>query len=155
MNGKRKRHQKILELIGSTRIGTQAALAGALEQNGVQVTQSTLSKDVRELGIIKAPGDDGVPRYQAPGTARALLHGEDLLIRELADFVIALDGAGNTLVVKTLTGHAQGVCEAIDQAQWPEAVGTISGENTIFILCRSASQLEALRNRIVDITGEL
>ena len=69
--------------------------------------------------------------------------------------VVDLDGAGHTLVVKTLTGHAQGVCEAIDQAQWPEAVGTLAGENTIFILCRSASQREALRSRIIDITGEL
>ncbi|MDP6776168.1 MAG: arginine repressor [Candidatus Latescibacteria bacterium] len=155
MNGKRKRHQKILDLIASNQIGTQAALARALDTNGVQVTQSTLSKDIRELGIIKAPGDDGVPRYQAPGTARAFLQGEDLLIRELTDFVVDLDGAGHTLVVKTLTGHAQGVCEAIDQAQWPEAVGTLAGENTIFILCRSASQREALRSRIIDITGEL
>ena len=60
-----------------------------------------------------------------------------MLRRELQDFVVSVDGVDHTLVVKTITGHAQGVCESIDQMSWPEVVGTLAGENTIFILCRS------------------
>ncbi len=153
MNEKQKRHRKILDLIASRSIGKQEALSRALKELGISTTQSTLSKDMRELGVAKAPDDGGGFRYQAPaGRDRALLQGEDLLKRELTDFVVEVDGAENTLVVKTITGHAQGVCEAIDQAAWPEVVGTIAGENTIFILCRSAAHREALGGKILAIT---
>ena len=71
-----------------------------------------------------------------------------MLAREISDFVTGMDGAGNTLVVKTVTGLAQGVCKSIDQAGWEEVVGTIAGENTIFVLCRSTDALVELRGRI-------
>ena len=155
MNGKQKRHRKILNLIASRPIRKQASLSRALKEVGISTTQSTLSKDMRELGVVKAP-DGGGFRYQVPaGRDRALLQREDLLKRELADFVVEVDGAENTLVVKTITGHAQGVCEAIDQAAWPEIVGTIAGENTIFILCRSAADREALGDKFLEITEGL
>ena len=130
-------------------------MSRALKEVGISTTQSTLSKDMRELGVVKAP-DGGGFRYQVPaGRDRALLQREDLLKRELADFVVEVDGAENMLAVKTITGHAQGVCEAIDQAGWTGVVGTIAGENTIFILCRSTAGRQALQEKVLAITGAL
>ncbi len=155
MTEKQKRHRRILGLIASDGIGTQAALARALKGVGISATQSTLSKDIKELGVLKVPEAAGGFRYRAPTGGRAPLQGEDLLRRELSDFVVGVDASGNILVVKTLTGHAQGVCEAIDRMDWDEVVGTIAGENTIFVLSRSASARDELRERITAVTGEL
>ena len=141
----------ILNVIGEEAIATQEALSQTLKSQGVAVTQSTLSKDMRELGVIKILDSLGAFRYETPSSVSAKadrLRGEQLLEREISDFVTDLDGAGNTLVVKTLSGHAQGVCEAIDRARWDEVVGTIAGDNTIFVLCRTEEALQVLRARI-------
>lgn len=155
MTEKQKRQQKILELIAKQPIARQEALSDALKAVGIDTTQSTLSKDIKELGVIKAPDGSGGFQYQVPAVnesvGRALLKGDALLRRELRDFVMAVDGAGHTAVVKTITGHAQGVCEAIDQVLWPEVVGTLAGENTIFILCRSEVDCRRLRDRIEEM----
>lgn len=155
MTEKQKRHQKILELISAQPIGRQEGLSDALKAVGIETTQSTLSKDIKELGVIKAPDGAGGFQYQVPSVnepiGRALLKGDALLRRELRDFVMRVDGAGHTAVVKTITGHAQGVCEAIDQVSWPEVVGTLAGENTIFILCRSEVDCRRLRDRIEEM----
>ena len=154
MRQKARRHEKILALIGNTSIGKQEDLARFLQEAGIQTTQSTLSKDIKELRIAKTPTGDGGFRYRIP-EARSDLSGVGLLERELTDFVVGVDGAENMLVLKTITGHAQGVCEAIDQAEWPEMVGTIAGENTIFVLCRSVRQREELGARIMAFKGEI
>ena len=147
MYGRQHRHQTILEVISSRSIGRQEDLGTALREVGVHTTQSTLSKDIRELGIVKVSSAGGF-RYQPSGQIPMPRQPLNLLAREISDFVTGMDGAGNTLVVKTITGHAQGVCESIDQAGWEEVVGTIAGENTIFVLCRSTDALAELRARI-------
>ena len=153
MGAKQERQRRILDLIASRAIGTQKALSDALRAAGMSTTQSTLSKDLRQLGIAKAPDGAGGLRYRAPtGESRHDVSGSDLLARELRDFVVETGGAGHTLVLKTITGHAQGVCEAIDRAGWTEVVGTIAGENTIFILCQSVEKRELLRERILEIS---
>lgn len=154
MSEKAIRHEKILALIGQKAIGTQEDLAEQLRLAGIRTTQSTLSKDIKALRIAKIPTGGGGFQYRLP-EARAELSGAGLLARELTDFVIGIDGAENMLVLKTITGHAQGVCEAIDQAKWPETVGTLAGENTIFVLCRSAEQRASLENRIKGIAGTI
>ena len=151
MNEKQRRHRKILELITSRPIGRQETLGDALRDVGIRTTQSTLSKDIRELGVIKVPGSSGESQYQVSGRGRNFLKGEELLQRELTDFVDSVDGAGHTMVVRTITGHAQGVCEAIDQASWVEIVGTIAGENTIFLLCRTEQDRVILQARVQEI----
>lgn len=155
MSEKQKRQQKILEVIAAQPIGRQEALSEALKAVGIETTQSTLSKDIKELGVIKAPDGAGGFQYQVPSAVeavgRALLKGDALLRRELRDFVVQVDGAGHTAVVKTITGHAQGVCEAIDQVHWEEVVGTLAGENTIFILCRSEVDCRRLQDRIEEM----
>ena len=153
MNEKRERQRRILAVIASRAIGTQRALNDALRAAGISTTQSTLSKDLKQLGIVKAPDGAGGLSYQAPaGESRRYGSGSDLLARELRDFVVETGGAGHTLVLKTMTGHAQGVCEAIDRAGWTEVVGTIAGENTIFILCQSVEKRELLKERILEIS---
>lgn len=147
MHGRERRQQAILDVIGSQAIGRQADLGTALEEIGVHTTQSTLSKDIRDLGIVKVPSPGGF-RYQAAATVSDTQVTRGLLERELSDFVTAMDGAGHTLVVNTITGHAQAVCESIDQAGWDEVVGTIAGENTIFVLCRTEEKRDAVRERI-------
>ena len=137
----------IIEVISSRPIGRQEDLGAALREVGVHTTQSTLSKDIRELGIVKVPSAGGF-RYQPPGQTASPRLIRNLLEREISDFVIGIEGAANTLVVKTITGHAQGVCESIDQAGWEEVVGTLAGENTIFILCRSEAAVEELREKV-------
>ena len=153
MNDKQERQRRILSVIASRSIGTQRALNDALRAAGISTTQSTLSKDLKQLGIVKAPDGSGGLRYRAPtGESQHDASGSDLLARELRDFVVETGGAGHTLVLKTITGHAQGVCEAIDRAGWTEVVGTIAGENTIFILCQSVEKRELLRERILEIS---
>lgn len=147
MYGREKRHQAILEVIEAKSIGRQADLSAALQELGVHTTQSTLSKDIRELGIVKVPAPGG-SRYQPARAPRETALSRSLLERELSDFVTGTDAAGHTMVVNTITGHAQAVCESIDQAGWEEVVGTIAGENTIFVLCRTEEAVSELRDRI-------
>ena len=154
MSDKEQRQRLILDVIRDQSVSTQGALSYVLSEHGVGTTQSTLSKDMRELGVIKIPNVSGGFRYGTPNSAAeqaGRIQDEQLLGRELSDFVTGLDGAGNTLVVKTLTGHAQGMCEMIDRAGWEEVVGTIAGDNTIFVLCRSEGALAGLRARIEEM----
>ena len=152
MSAKRERQQKIIELITEGPITRQEELNAALKDVGISTTQSTLSKDIKELGIAKVPDSEGGFRYQIPetsiGSERMSLEGDDLLRRELRDFVIGVESVAHTLILKTITGHAQGVCEAIDQAEWTEVAGTLAGENTIFILCRSLEACQDLEKSI-------
>ena len=153
MGDRQERHRRILDVISSRAIGTQRALSDALAAAGISTTQSTVSKDLKQLGIVKSPDGAGGLRYRAPADASTPYEsGSDLLARELRDFVVETGGAGHTLVLKTITGHAQGVCEAIDRAGWSEVVGTIAGENTIFILCQSVEKREVLRERVLEIS---
>ncbi len=152
MSAKKERQQKILELITEGSITRQEELNAALQEVGISTTQSTLSKDIKELGIAKAPDGEGGFRYQIPGipigSERMSLQGDGLLRRELQDFVIGVEAVAHTLILKTITGHAQGVCEAIDQAEWAEVAGTLAGENTIFIICRSSEACQDLEKSI-------
>jgi transcriptional regulator of arginine metabolism len=154
MNAKRQRQQKLLELVSSRSLDRQEALVDALEAQGIRVTQSTLSKDLKACRIAKVPDGAGGFRYMAPSDGAGLTPGPDLLRRELEDFVVSVDGVELFVVVKTMTGHAQGVCESIDRAGLgTDVAGTIAGENTIFILCRSQSRRKALQKKLQQMTG--
>ena len=120
---KRERQQKILSLIQAKPIGTQEGLRTLLERTGVAATQSSVSRDLEELGIVKQHGHYTLPRTNG-GSARGLL---------------SLDQAGDTLVIaRTLPGLASAVAVEIDSAALPDVVGTIAGEDTIFIAVRGA-----------------
>lgn len=143
---KRDRHETIRGLISSRAIGSQEELRQALAEHGLQVTQATLSRDLRELGIVRAPTAEGA-RYVLP----QMLGGDEgkpsleMLLPELFDDV---DGVSELLVLHTLPGGAQPIAEAIDAQGWSEVIGTIGGENTILIVCRSQAARLALTERL-------
>jgi transcriptional regulator of arginine metabolism len=143
---KRQRHRAILDLVQAQVIASQEELRSLLKDRGWAVTQSTLSRDLRELRLARIPTPDG-PRYASSDTyvaaeQRAVV--EDVL----PQFFATLEGVGELIVVKTLAGGAQPVAEAIDAAGWPEIIGTLGGENTILIVCRSAAARERVEKKI-------
>lgn len=148
MTVKQQRQAVILELIGSNQVGSQEELRQLLEGRGVVATQATLSRDLRELGLVRVPGDDG-PHYALP----EMVAGESALSLEilLPQLFSRMDGVSELLVLHTLPSGAQPVSEAIDAAGWREVLGTIAGENTILIVCRSAQARQEVSNRITEL----
>src|SRR6476661_2020453 len=135
---KRERQQTILSLIQAKPIGTQEDLRALLESSGVAATQSSVSRDLEELGIVKHHGHYTLPRANG-ASARGLL---------------SLDQAGDSLVIaRTLPGLASAVAVEIDSAALPEVVGTIAGEDTIFIAVRGAKAQRAVVKQVWEILG--
>ncbi|HMC53576.1 MAG TPA: arginine repressor [Gemmatimonadaceae bacterium] len=148
MTAKSQRQSLIVELVGSEHIGSQEELRGMLRSRGMNATQATLSRDLRELGLVRVPSDDG-PRYRLP----EMVAGEaapsiDVLLPQLFS---RIDGVGELIVLHTLPSGAQPISEAIDAAAWREVLGTIAGENTILIVCRSAQAREAVTAKLHDL----
>ena len=153
MRNKQGRQTRIRELLHEEAIDTHEKLAEVLHQQGIEVSQSTLSKDLRELGVVRVPQAKGGFRYTLPDSG-ATLRDRHILERELQDFLVQAEQAANMVVVRTLSGHAQSVCESIDRIGWDEVVGTIAGENTIFIATRSESAVAAVIDKIAAVCGE-
>jgi len=136
-----ERRDAILRLLRASEVRRQSELTQLLRQRGFAVTQSSISRDLRELGVLKASG-----RYLPPPEDSVRAQGNFSVV---AQFVRELKLAGPTLVVvRTTIGAAQSVAVAIDKAQWPEAVGTISGDDTIFIATTDALAQRRLLERL-------
>ena len=153
MRNKQVRQTRIRELLFAEVIDTHEKLAEVLEQQGIEVSQSTLSKDLRELGVVRVPQATGGFRYTLPDSG-ATMRDRHILDRELQDFLVQAEQTANLVIVRTLSGHAQSVCEAIDRIGWNEAAGTIAGENTIFIATRSDAEAAAVVDKISAVCGE-
>ena len=150
MKSKKLRQKYILRIMDGRHFHTQQEVAEALRQSGFDVSQSTLSKDFKELKVVKTTAPDSSFKYVLPQFFdREIRAGS--LHRELEDFVTEVDLAGQMVVIKTAPGNAGGVCETIDRAGWNELVGTIAGENTIFLVCRTPTQADRLVTRIYGI----
>lgn len=143
---KRKRHALILELIQQYEITTQDELLAKLRENGFEVTQATVSRDIKELRLVKALSPSGQYRYMA-GAAQ----GDEYLAKFYTIFsgsVISVDYAGNTCVVKCYAGMAQAACAAIDAMHFEGIVGTLAGDDTIFVLCRTPELTQQLKSSL-------
>ena len=143
---KRKRHSLILELIQQYEITTQDELLAKLRENGFEVTQATVSRDIKELRLVKAMSPSGQYRYMA-GAAQ----GDEYLAKFYTIFsgsVISVDYAGNTCVVKCYAGMAQAACAAIDAMHFEGIVGTLAGDDTIFVLCRTPELTQQLKSSL-------
>ena len=143
---KRKRHALILELIQQYEITTQDELLAKLRENGFEVTQATVSRDIKELRLVKAMSPSGQYRYMA-GAAQ----GDEYLAKFYTIFsgsVISVDYAGNTCVVKCYAGRAQAACAAIDAMHFEGIVGTLAGDDTIFVLCRTPELTQQLKSSL-------
>ena len=132
---KNKRQRRILEIVANETIGTQKELAERLQQEGFETTQATISRDIKELRLIKTQAPDGGYRY----TTNAKNDMVDMSFKFHAIFaesVNSIDYAGNTIVIKCYHGMANAACAALDSIEWKGVVGTLAGDDTIFILMR-------------------
>ena len=142
---KLNRHNRITELIANEPIYTQEELRRRLTQSGIHVNQATLSRDLRELGLVKTVNGYALPAAEDAGPPMPSLE------RLLTEFVIDVREAENLLVLKTTTGSAQPVAAALDSSEWPEVVGTIAGDDTILIVAKSKQICQKLANRVREI----
>lgn len=149
---KTTRHATIRQLLRDECIDTHESLAAALARFGIDVSQSTLSKDLRELGVVRLPQIEGGFRYCLSDNGAQLVD-RAVMERELRDYITDVDRAENMIVIKTLSGHAQAVCEAVDRMEWPEVMGTLAGENTIFVVSKSSPDAVAMCARLQSLTG--
>ena len=137
---KNRRHDAILEIIAQEPVATQEVLIALLHERGISTTQATLSRDIQQLSLIKQRDENGVYRYTLPAAAVT----EKSLFEET---VISVDYAMNTIVLKCRAGMAQGTCAAIDSVRHEGIVGTIAGDDTIFILVRSEADAKKLSKK--------
>ncbi len=148
MSPKSARQRSILEVIEKHSVASQEELRRPLDAAGFRVTQATLSRDLRELRIIRAPTASG-PRYRQPDASSD--DDKPSLEALLPQFYLSLDGVRELLVLRTLSSGAQPISEAIDAMEWREVLGTIAGENTILIVCRSEADRLILANRLTSL----
>lgn len=143
---KSERHAKIVELIKKYDIDTQEELADRLNREGYNVTQATVSRDIRELKLTKVSDGSGKQKYVVPGGKDGI--GNDRFIRILREAYISVDMAQNILVVKTVAGMAMAVAAAIDAMEWNEIVGCIAGDDTIMCAVRTVDDTKNLMEKI-------
>jgi len=148
--GKKNRHFQILKLIDSAEIESQQVLLEALGKEGVDISQSTLSKDLKELGVIKVRGKEGRFRF-VQTKEREIFHVSLMLKRELTDFLTDSHAVGNFVVLKTISGNASGLAKCLDEIGWAEIVGTIAGDDTILIITQSQEEARKVIQKLEEI----
>ena len=145
------RQKKIVEIIRTFDVGTQEELAGRLREAGFSATQATVSRDIRELKLTKAPLENGSQKYVL--MAQGEEHREGRYGRVLEDAFSSASAAQNILVIKTAPGMAMAAAAALDGMKIPEIVGCIAGDDTIFAAVRTASEAQKLAEKMRSIGG--
>ena len=146
---KNARQTAILSIIEKKDIETQEELAKELKALGIVVTQATVSRDIKELRLLKVLAADGGYKY---ATADKADHGlSDRFVRMFVDSVLNISFANNIIVIKTLSGSANVAAEAIDNMRWPEILGTMAGDNTILVVVRANGEAQQIVERFQDI----
>jgi transcriptional regulator of arginine metabolism len=140
------RQRGILELLKHGPVASQEELQRALRKRGLKVGQATLSRDIRDLRLAKTA--DGYALSEGNGSSSPALPPVSRLVRE---FVLEVRPAQNLLVIKTSVGSAQPVAAALDDEEWPEAVGTIAGDDTILMVCPDKDDAKKLAGRIAEM----
>ena len=146
---KSNRHQKIIELVDNYEIETQEELADRLRQEGFQVTQATVSRDIRSLKLSKVSYGSGRQKYVALKQDDTRLSAK--YIRVLKDGFISMDKAQNILVIKTVSGMAMAVAAAIDAMELEEVVGSIAGDDTIMAAVRTTEETDIVMKKISEM----
>lgn len=146
---KYSRQAKILELIEKYDIETQEELAEKLRESGMEVTQATVSRDIKELRLIKVMTEN--ERYKYAQVAQPDITISNRLLKVFSESFVGSDYANNIVVVKTLPGMAQASASAIDSMKWPDIIGTIAGDDTIMVVCRTEKTAEQFVERINKI----
>lgn len=143
---KNRRHTKILELIREHDIETQDELLRHLREAGFDVTQATVSRDIKELRLVKTLSGSGRYKYSTGSEG-----GTDMSSKFhslFTDSAVSVDCAMNMLVIKCMNGMAQAVCAAMDAMYWKDFVGTLAGEDTIMVVCRTEAAAREARDRL-------
>ncbi|EXX88635.1 arginine repressor [Paenibacillus darwinianus] len=143
------RHLKIKEIIGSNVVETQDELVDSLRMAGLNVTQATVSRDIKELQLIKVPAGDGKYRYSLPQEAR--INPIHKLKRAMLDNFVHIDYTDNLVVMKCLPGTANAIGALIDNMEWQEVMGTICGDDTILLICRTQTQSAEIVERMIGL----
>lgn len=143
---KSRRHRKILEIIQDKNISTQEELANELKASGFNVTQATVSRDIKELALIKVSYDGDQYRYAEPNEDSVV--SDSRLRFMLREFVINFDSSENMLVIRTAPGNANAVASAIDKAQWQGVLGTIAGDDTILMIVKHREDVKKIIEKI-------
>ena len=148
---KQLRQREIRDLVEQRPIRTQQELAAALRERGFRATQATISRDVAELGLTKT-GRGGTQTYAIPQRLReAETSGEDRIRILLRDMPVEIREAGTLLVLRTLPGSAHPLAAALDRARWPEVVGSIAGDDTVFVAFADRGALGRVRRRLEQL----
>ena len=146
---KGNRHQKIIELVDNFEIETQEELADRLREEGFQVTQATVSRDIRALKLSKVSCGNGRQKYVAMKQEDTHLSAK--YTRVLKDGFVSMDKAQNILVIKTVSGMAMAVAAAVDAMEMEEIVGSIAGDDTIMAAVRSTEDVEIVMSKIYAV----
>ena len=136
----------MLEIIRSSRVRSQEELSSFLKRESIEVTQSTLSRDIRELGLVKIRGS-----YQIAADVNSA-PSEEVLRRAFGQFVIRTGVSGNMVMLKTSPGNAHSIGVVLDAAQWPEILGTVAGDDTVFVLLRNSRLGRKVLERIRELS---
>jgi transcriptional regulator of arginine metabolism len=151
MTRKRARQAAIIDLVSAHVVASQEDLRQLLVARGMDVTQATLSRDLRDLGLARVSAEDGA-RYVVPDSLSD--NGSKPLLEKLLPQLFSrIDGVGEMIVLHTVRSGAQPIAEAIDQEEFDEVLGTIAGDDTILIVTRSAEARATLTRRLVDLAG--
>lgn len=143
------RQVAILDIIEKNEIETQEDLADALRQRGIKVTQATVSRDIKELRLLKVLTPMGTYKYATADKAENGL--TERFIRMLAESLLSVAASNNLIVVKTLNGSAGVAAEALDSLHWPEVLGSLAGDNTILLVIRGQEDVPSVMARIQDM----
>ncbi len=144
MSGKKARQARILELVREKALTSQQELARHLRMQGLRATQSTLSRDIREIGLVKARGS-----YQV--SPQSLVVPEERLVRRtFRDLLVKVACSGNIVMVKTPPGNGHSMGAVLDAAQWPEVLGTVAGDDTVFMLLKNVRSGSRVIRRIEE-----
>lgn len=145
------RHATIREIIENSVIETQEDLAEALSARAINVTQATVSRDIKELMLIKVPADDGRYRYAFPvENTTAFL--QPRMERIFQDSVVGMDYSENIIVIKTLPGTAQAVAAAIDNTKWPDIIGTVAGDDNILVVVKPIDAVSKVLAKLLALS---
>ena len=143
------RQEKIREIVETAKIETQEELACALKEAGIEVTQATVSRDIKELMLIKFPDASGIYYYSFPKEQGTRLTSKRLEYT-FQHSIVNLKAAANLVVIHSLPGAAQAVAYAVDYMKWPEVLGTVAGDDTIFVAIDTPENTEVFINRFFN-----
>ena len=139
------RHAAIIEIVENNVIETQEELVACLQTRGIDVTQATVSRDIKELHLVKVMSSKGVYKYATVDKAEKGM--ADRFVRIFSESALSIENAGNLVVIKTISGTANAACEALDAMKWPGIIGTIAGDNTILVIAKDEYAVEEIIKR--------